>query len=192
MDGASRVFAAPVGLELGGRRFRVKGRLAEHYAEIEQQILSVRPDPIHVAKKAMAEFKDEPARQEAILRMAMDRAMQGRVVTRLELQEWLDTVPGTAFALWLSIRDNDPPVTLEWTQQAYLDKVNDMVEELIQSGIVPEEADAVATVKVTDALHTTMNQASGADTRGNSTGSSPTRSKAASKRKKSKRSRGGG
>jgi len=96
MDAVSRVFAAPTTLSLGGREFRVEARLAKHYAEIADRLLSQRPNPLEVARRNLALFDGSPEIQDRLLSIAMAEATRAKSVTWAEMSEYLNSQTGRA------------------------------------------------------------------------------------------------
>jgi len=172
MDGASRMFAAPAEIKLGGRTFRARGRLARHYAEMEQHVLSLRPKPIAVVKESLALFDGDPDMQAELLRLAVQEACRAKAVTGIELRDWMNTVPGTAFVTWLAIREDAPEVTREQVQEWLLEDVDRVAQQLYEAtaGLPPDEAIEAAQEQVLTPLHDQLDRASGEDPAGNLTG----------------------
>lgn len=171
MDGASRMFAAPVEITLGGRKFKAKGRLARYYGEIEQHLLSQRADPFQVVREHLSEFADNKELQEVMMRAAVAEACRMKTVTGLELREWMNTVPGTAYISWLAIRDDAPDVTREQIQEWLLEDIDDVTQKLAEiEDLRPEDAQERAQERVMGELHDSLDRASGEDQMGNSTG----------------------
>jgi len=107
MDGASRAFAAPTTVTLGGVEYTVRPRVAAYYGEMEAHLLSKRENPMQVAKESIVGETD-PAVITQIIEVAMAERCRAKSVTRRELAEWMDSMDGTAFVSWLQIRHNDP------------------------------------------------------------------------------------
>jgi len=169
------MFAAPAELTLGGRRFRADPRIARHYGEMEQHILSLRPNPIAVAKDSMALFEGDPDIQTELLRLAMAEASRAKAVTRGELAEWMNSIDGTVFVTWLSIRDGAPDVTREQVQAWMLEEIESVAVKLAeQAGLTEDAAADQAAGQVLDRVHDRINAISGEDDLGNLTGP-PTR-----------------
>lgn len=171
MDGASRMFAAPAELTLGGRRFRADPRIARHYAEMEQHVLSLRPKPIAVVKESLALFDGDPDMQAELLRLAVQEACRAKAVSRGELAEWMNSIDGTVFVTWLSIRDGAPDVTREQVQAWMLEEIESVAEKLAkQAGLTEEAAADRAAEQVLERVHEKINAISGEGDLGNSTG----------------------
>lgn len=180
MDGASRAFAAPVRHTIGGKDLEVRGTLAENWAELEQEYLKRRPNPLEVAKENIALFEDQPELQNYLLKMAFDKACQARSAMMPEINEWLNTIDGSAFLTWLSVRHNDPELTPAKVKDMLMSDIESEVDALIKSLGVTEatEADMAkltehATKAVVGKTHDAVEQAGGGDWRGNSTGPPP-------------------
>ena len=165
MDGASRVFAAPATVTIGGKEYFVKGRIAQHVGEVEQHILSRRPDPLKVFAESAPLFDDRPDLLEKMAKTAMERATAARFATQDEVAAFFDTMEGTAFAIWLSIRDSaadlQKPDGWKEVHRLLLEEVDNLAEALSR-----DEAER----QVVEKVHGAINRASGADPRGNSTG----------------------
>lgn len=173
MDGSSRVFPVDGETTLGGKTYKAKAHFNEDYAEIEAHLLSLKPNPQKETKALVEAFADDPLMQEAALRVGMEQCCRLRYITRFELRDWLqNTIPGTAFAAWLSIRD-DPQAEIDGLTK---EKVLSLMLKEIEDAVAEAGEESVA--KVTQAIlekhHEEINQAGGEDWRGNSTGSLPT------------------
>jgi len=171
MDGAARAFAAPTTTTIGGREFRVNPKVADCYAEMEQHILSLRPDPFEVALASMERLAAYPEMQKELLRLASEKAFSSRIVTQSELRDWQHSIPGVTFMMWLTIRHNTPSVTYQWVMENVLGDINEAMFTLLESGMSEDEARAAAEDAKIAELHKAVDQASGADERGNSIGS---------------------
>ena len=165
MDGASRAFASPTEITLGGQKFTVHGRTADNWGLIGQRIRSLRPDLILEAKDHMVAFGDNPTAQRWLLEIAMDQVKTQRFVTKKEAYEYLDTPEGCAFAYWLAIKDENGQPTEDEILRLYLTDV-----EMIAETVGKFEAQKAVVRK----MQAAMDRASGSDELGNSTGPSPT------------------
>ena len=170
MDGASRMFAAPVEITLGGRKLQVNPRVAHLRAKVEQHILESRPNPLQVARENMKAFSGDPAMQAELMRLGMEMACKAKSVNQGDFAEWINTVEGTIYVLWLQTRDcNAPPPTLEEVREAYDEEVESVVREITADS--PSDQDvSQAAGTVLERIHDKINRASGEDELGNSTG----------------------
>lgn len=161
MDGISRVAGEGPSITLCGHSLKVSGRVLRHYAEMEAEIIAKRkPTPLDMVRQAREDFAGDPVAFEVFARVAIQEAKNWATVTRVELAEWMtDTMTGLTFAIWLSVRDNDPDkYTLEKVVRLYMD------EEEIRIKKEGEEAAAKLRKEIEDAI----DQASGQDELGNS------------------------
>ena len=173
MDGASRMFAVPSKIELGGKVYNATGRLAKHFGEMERYLLSKRPDPIKIAHDSMEALADMPAMQEKILELAAKEAFRARSVTDLEISEWMEGTDGKAFCVWLATREEYPGFeSHEQIKALILDDIEDGVQRWMEKGMAEAEAQEEATAEVHDKIDDSLNEASGSDLAGNSTGPS--------------------
>ena len=169
MDGASRMFAAPTELTLGGRTLQVDPRVAHLRGQIEQHILESKPNPLEVARNNVELFSGSPDMQAELLKLGMQEACRAKSVTRMEFVEWINTVEGTIYVLWLQTRAcNSPPPTLDEIKGLYDDDLETVIQQLGAASTEEDVADAAESVlqKIQDK----MNRASGEDELGNSTG----------------------
>jgi hypothetical protein len=165
MDGASRMFAAPIEETIGGRKLRINPQVAEMRGEVEQHILSLRPNPLQVARDNVELFAGSPALQSELMRLAMQEACRIKSVARFELAEWLATVEGTVYILWLQSKDcNQPSPTL--------DEIGELYDAEVQLAIDAAEGGNAKEVAgdVLERIQEKMNKPSGEDELGNSTG----------------------
>ncbi len=175
MDGASRMFAVPSKLELGGKVYNTRGRIARHFGEMERYLLSKRPDPIKIAHDSMTALADMPVMQEKILELAAKEAFRARSVTDQEIAEWMEGTDGKAFCAWLSMKEEYPEFeSHEQVKQLILDDIEAGVQRWIDDGLSEPEAQEEATAEVHGKVDDAVNEASGSDLAGNSTGPSAT------------------
>lgn len=175
MDGASRMFAVPSEIELGGKTYKARGRIARHLGEIERYLLDKRPNPIEVAYANMATFDDDPAMKEKLLELAAKEAFRARSITDQEIGEWMESIDGKAFCAWIAIKDDAPEFkSHEQVKQLILDDIEAGVQRMIEAGAQAAEAQEEATTEVFDKVDDVVNKASGSDLAGNSTGPSTT------------------
>ena len=172
MDGAARAFGASTEIEIRGRKYEVRPRIIDMWAAIEQRILSLRPDPFAVAREKIAMFDGQPEIQKQLLQMAFDEVKQHRSVAGEEARAWCNTLDGVAFTLWLAIKHNPDPPTESDVKLWLLGMIDEMVNEIQKATESATAAEAMdrARDEVLEKVHAVMNQASGEDLRGNSTG----------------------
>jgi len=186
MDGASRAFATPITIELGGETFEVRPKIAAYFGEIEAHLLGKRENPMLVARNNLALFADLPGSQEKILEIAMAETCRMKTVTRREIGEWLDSMDGTAFWAWLQIRHNDenydpekPSVSATRVTHAYVktkmyEEYEAALEKLTEEGLAKDEAERRAEEDLIARTHAALNRPSGEDELGFTTGPPPT------------------
>jgi len=175
MDGASRAFASPWPYTLKGVEYRLRGRIARFYGEMEAEILSRRPNPLQVYRDNVGLFADNEDFQKDLYESAKREAFRVKSVTRIELFEWMQGLDGAIFCLWLSLRDNDPKLlTLEYVRTAVYDEADAAAHELLDGGMDPVEAATKAVTDTAEAIQKRISQAGGEDELGNSTGPSAT------------------
>lgn len=109
---------APTELTICGKVYKASPLTLEAHAEIEAHIVSTRPDPIELAAKSldrpgMNRLSSESRRllMEAAVRQA---ARDARGASPQEIGEFLGSIDGVAFLLWLMMREHhkeiDSPV----------------------------------------------------------------------------------
>jgi len=186
MDGASRAFAAPTTVTLGGVEYTVRPRVAAYYGEMEAHLLSKRENPMQVAKESIVGETD-PAVITQIIEVAMAERCRAKSVTRRELAEWMDSMDGTAFVSWLQIRHNDPTynesnpggsattITPAFIKEKMLDDFEQALNAIIATieGISIEDAMVAAESQIIDRVQSQLGLGSGEDGLGNSTGPNP-------------------
>ncbi len=161
MDGISRVAGEGPSVTLCGHTLKVSGRVLRHYAEMEAAIVSKRkPTPLDMVRQSREDFAGDPAAFEVFARIAIQEAKNWAVVTSVELQEWMaGTMTGLMFAVWLSVRDNDPDkYTLKKVTELYMDEAEDRIKK--------DGADAANALR--EEVEAAIDQASGQDELGNS------------------------
>jgi hypothetical protein len=175
MDGASRVFASPRRYTLGGVEYAVRGRIARFYGEMEAEIVSRRPNPLKVFRDSVDLFEGNPSLQEQLYEAAKVEAFRAKSVTRIELFEWMQSLDGAVFCLWLSIRDNDPDtLTRERVRELVYDAVDQIAEQYVVDGVEPVQAAVQAVTEKSQEIQNVINQVSGEDEAGKATGPSAT------------------
>lgn len=181
MDGVSRAAGVGPTIQLGGKTLTVSGKILEHYALFEAEVLRQRDDPVSLAMKGIAAGQQVAAERAAqmdakerttflaafreineqsnrrLLEIAYDKAKQWRFVAPEEIQQWLNTFAGTCFCLWLAVRHNGDEYTLE-----------NVTKLLLQRFAHESQAEVITQVQ------SAIDQASGEDYRGNSTGPAST------------------
>lgn len=185
MDGASRMFAAPTTLKLGGVEYEIKARTVELYAAIEQHIQEERgPTPLELVSKELKNFQDYPEHVRYLLDAALEQTKARRWVSRLEIMEFLSSYQGLIYSMWLQIRGNDPAkLTLEYVGRQFWEdfereeredaqKVREEGSTTVDRIAVLEKNQAALQEKL-DELGRLLARPSGEDTLGNSTGPAP-------------------
>ncbi len=162
MDGISRTAGVGPTIQLGGRSLTTNAKILRHYAEMEAEIIRKRGNPFDLIRDAKEALRDCPEIMGQFVTQAFDAAVRWKTVSQQEVHDFLGTMSGTVFAIWLSVRDNDPAtITLEWVKQAFMDQME----------AVAREQGALAAQKWQAAIEAAIDQASGDDELGNSTGS---------------------
>lgn len=163
MEGLSRTLGVGPTIELGGRKLTVQSRILRHFAEIEAEIIKRRGNPFDLIREAKEALKECPEIMNQFVERAFDEARKWKTVTLLELGEFLNnTWGGTCFSLWLAIRDNDRTnLTLEYVTRQFSDEYEAQLRDF----------GAEAAQKWKSEIEAAIDQASGGDELGNSTGS---------------------
>jgi hypothetical protein len=173
MDGASRAFAAPLTYTINGAEYPLKGRLARFFGEMEAHILQRRPNPLQVYRESAGLFDNQPDLKADLLERAKVEAFRARSVTRVELNEWMNSFDGAVFCLWLSIRDADPELlTRAFVEAHVVKKADEEARRLLASGCEPVESATKSVMDTVAEIQDLINRAGGEDELGNSTGPS--------------------
>lgn len=120
MYGLARLRGIGGAVVLAGRKFPVRARTLADYAEIEARMLELRGNPFDVLRW--------------LCRDAGNRSVVSRLVDRLrtneddwwsvtigESLEWLSTLEGRIFGLWLAVRQQSPEISLEWVRDRFIE-----------------------------------------------------------------------
>lgn len=159
-ESAARALGIGGTITLDGVEYRMRPVGAKHYAEVEQQLLKDRPDPMVLAKEKLPMFDDPTVKQEIIkqaLRMSLDN-----IVTGDEVQRYMNSVPGSIFVLWLLVRGSDKPSEYECTLEFVQEAIANQIDEAIAQNRTADE--------VLEELQAQINSVSGEGVMGNSTG----------------------
>ena len=111
MDGLNQLTAADHTVEIGGRTYRLGPLTLRDYGEIENRVVSQRPDPVAVALRSLEGLS--PRQQEFLLGRAYDRAVSTRRATAAEVDQWKRTPEGFCYLFWLMVRKGHPKITLK-------------------------------------------------------------------------------
>jgi hypothetical protein len=190
MDGASRAFPVPAEVTLCDKTYKLSPRYAQHLAELEDYVLTLKPDPVEVLKQVAASTKD-PVALDAILRVGYEQACKLRSVSNVEMYEFMHTRRGLAYMTFLAMREDGPEdLTPERVGEMIMEEMESMATGLMGEGLSASDAALAAKQQLTNLLHSKLNRASGEDFRGNSTGSPPTPSEEESTKEASTESSG--
>jgi|GEM_PF-2063100 len=183
MDGAHRAFASPTKIGLAGKDYTVRPRIAEHYAEFEDHLLSLRENPLVAAKEMLALVGDDPVVVKQILEVAMAQRCHAKSITRQELSDWMDSLRGMAYVAWVQLRHNDPDYDSEnplgscktITPETLLADIMTEFEGVLKSvmkntTLTGQEAADAAESLLVDRIQADLGRPSGEDGLGNSTG----------------------
>ena len=161
MDGLSRPLGAGPHVTIGQHSLRLDGRILRHYAEIEAQILHRRGKPHDLIRGLSETFQGSDDAIQAVTDAAFEAAKSWAVVGGRDYAEWVDTWPGQCFTIYLAVRDND--------RKFYtLDKVTEIVSDEYEKVLRSDGNHAAA--EWLGGIIDGINQASGDDELGNSTG----------------------
>lgn len=164
------MFGVPGELTLAGHVYRLNPKVARKYGQIEAKILSLRPDPIKMMKRAYDEFNGFPEVQESIIRQGMEQARKARFVTAEETRDYLYTPDGTIFLIYICAVDFDASLTEEQVRTDYLDEVDRRAVDYSALGLAMQVAASRAQAEVMEMCHEVIDRISGEDALGNSTG----------------------
>lgn len=166
MDGLGRAAGSGVPIEFGGETLILNRITIRDFGLIEQHLLKDRPNPIDAARKEAQQFildaaglkdsaQDEFLRKqyiamaEKIMADGLAAARKSNVMKPQEVAEWIDTLPGLQFTIWLKLDQRYPG-------KFSMEKVGEIMEKLADGEV--------------DRLKKLRDQAAGVDELGNSTG----------------------
>lgn len=110
MDGLNQLTAADHTVDVGGRTYRLGPLTLRDYGEIENRVVSQRPDPVAVALRSLEGLS--PRQQEFLLGRAYDRAISTRRATAAEVDQWKQTPGGFCYLFWMMVRKHHKEITL--------------------------------------------------------------------------------
>lgn len=156
MDGISRVAGQGPTVEFAGKTYQVQARALDHYAKIEAEIIKLRGDPFDALVKAAKELAESPQALASIASLVAEKFRGWRFVTYRDIFEFQGTPYGEAFLIWLGL--GNPELTVQQVQFEIMEAIQSKGAEALQwkEGILAA-----------------IDQASGVDTLGNSTGPAP-------------------
>src|SRR4051794_16549112 len=111
MDGLAQMAGAAATLVIGGQTYRLGPLRARDYAEIEQQVVAERADPLAMLGPRLAGLPE--AWQRHLLSEAYRDLRRGNRASAEEVAEWLETPRGQVFEFWLALRRHIFSVTLD-------------------------------------------------------------------------------
>jgi hypothetical protein len=187
------MFAAPVPMTIGGKQYQARALRGKDYAQIEQHMLGLRPNPIKIVKDNWAALAEQPDLQQQMLQVAMAEACRVKSVSFKDAQEWMDSLEGTVYVTWLQVKQENGSVTLEEIRDGVYKDIEERMQSLVSSDLFrEEEAEPQAQQQILQEMQEQLNRASGEDELGNSTGPSSTTIEATGETKKGESSPGDG
>lgn len=150
-------------IELGGETLKITPRLVRYFGEMENEIRKDRGNPFDLIRQAAEALKDsDPEILERIIGESFMAAKRWKDVSMGEIWEWMvNSWKGRRYAIWLTIRDNDPKWTFEHFTQVFCDEFEDRYRT----------EGAKAAQDWMSGIESTIEQIGGEDEVGNSTGS---------------------
>jgi hypothetical protein len=157
MDGLSRAGGGKVPVEItegpAQGTWLLSPLALEDWATVEAHLLEGRPSPIQAAMPDVLALREHGLQEEAdrVLKMAYkdtQKWARKQKVSPDEVAEYMDTIDGVRFMVWLSLRKSHPEVTRA-------------------------VADEVVRVRTEEAMRRTLAKVSATDAAGNSTGPGP-------------------
>lgn len=108
MDGLAELLPGDPGtsIEINGDVYRLSMLTVRDWADMTDQVKSMRTDPLELAKQAIVGLERPLA--ELIVGKAWDEARRAHIVPQMELVAWTNTAFGMAYMLWLSLRHKAP------------------------------------------------------------------------------------
>lgn len=146
-DGLARAAGGGVPIFFDGQTILLQPLTLKDFAAVEQYLLSKRQNPLDMVKSKLAGLDIET--QKYLLELAYEDAKRQTTISASEAGEFIDSVDGLAFTLWLVLERSHQG---RWT----LERVNEIVKSM-----TPTEIQEMLRLR---------DQASGLDDLGNSTG----------------------
>lgn len=166
MDGLERAAGVGPTIKLGGQTLQVRCRILEHHAMISAEIAKSRGNPFEMVRQAREALNNDEGLIANIVTRILYDAREWQYVTIVDIGRWIaETWAGQCFAVWLSVRDNDPKV---WTLEKVTQDLSREYEEITRRDGSEKAEEWLATI------NRAIDSANGEDELGNSTGSSPT------------------
>lgn len=158
MEGMARPFGGDVSVEWEGKTILLRRIGFRHFASAEQHLLKLKRQAIFDIAKIEAE--SFPEAREAIREKAHEKAFAIKEATILEVKEWLDTLDGMAYVIWLNFQYHGTP---DEKQEFTLEKCMEFLDGLAMKGMNDK----------LEEIRRAANQAAGVDPAGEATGPLP-------------------
>jgi hypothetical protein len=127
-----------VTVEINGKQWTFDTAYLRDYAEMEQYILSHRPDPL----EGLAGLPDD-VRADAV-RVAMQQRQRSPFVSMSELAEFESSVHGVAWRVWRALRNNHPEIAgIDDAYQFIEDAGNEHWGTILTTLDIAEEKDLI-------------------------------------------------
>lgn len=96
----------PLTIKIGDAQYEVTPLGRSQIMELREIYEKVRPDPIGVISSRLSGLTE--LQQRVLLERAYDSLMHGP--SSEEMQRWIDSSDGSAYIMWILLRDNNPSI----------------------------------------------------------------------------------
>lgn len=177
MNGLSRVAGVGPTIELGGRTFTVRGCILGYYTALEAELLRLRGNPLDLIVEAAKSLRGPDGKIDGYQSLVLDQIANvvaekfrnWRFCTYQDHNEFLRTPTGEAFKVWWAIKGDESAKDVSLPQVQHW--MADLRKKL--ASIESDEEFTKFRVERIDSIFNAIDQASGEDVLGNSTGRSP-------------------
>ncbi len=104
----NEIVAAESSFTVNGKTYQTSPLTAREHAKVQTRILSMRGDPIEVARK-LADVLNPEERKE-LFEKAYNDAVRAKIVTAGEVDAFMNTLEGTVYCIYLSLQKYHPEI----------------------------------------------------------------------------------
>ncbi len=138
-DGLKNIAGTPATVTIGGKEYRLTQWTPELIGEVEEYVVSLRPNPIVKTKEA-AGVKDAdgkplftPEEQQFMITEAIKQtAMMNHGASEEEVSLFTQSYAGACFLFWAMARTHQPEIDNHETARKTLDKLSEQEMELLE------------------------------------------------------------
>ena len=130
-DGAKNITGSPATVTIGGKEYRLTPWTPEVIGEVEEYVVSLRPNPIVKTKEAAgakgADGKPlfTPEEQQYMIGEAIKQtAMMNHSASQEEVALFMQSYNGTCFLFWVMAREHQPEINSRETARKTLDSLS--------------------------------------------------------------------